>query len=111
MTPWALVERAVESDGTRLELLRRGDHFSVRVNGQLLMNSRVHDSERELARLALEALAAGARAEARVLVGGLGFGYTLAAALAALGPGAHVSVVEIAAAVVRWNRELLGELN
>jgi spermidine synthase len=109
MTPWTLVERAESSDGTRLELLRRGPHFSIRVNGQLLMNSRVHDSEQTLARLALAALSV--RDGARVLVGGLGFGYTLAATLEHLGPSASVTVIEIAPAVVRWNRERLEELN
>jgi spermidine synthase len=111
MTPWTLVDRAEAEDGARLELFRRGSHYSIRVNGSLLMNSRVHDSERALAQLALEALAPEPRAAARVLVGGLGFGYTLAAALGVLGPGAAVSVVEIAGAVIRWNRDLLGELN
>jgi len=111
MTPWTLVDRAEAEDGARLELFRRGSHYSIRVGGSLLRNSRVHDSERALAQLALEALAPDARAAATVLIGGLGFGYTLAAALAALGPGAAVSVVEIAGAVIRWNRDLLGELN
>jgi spermidine synthase len=110
MTPWTLVERADDPDGTRLELLQRGPHFSIRVNGQLLMNSRVHDSERSLAELALAAL--GARAPTTsVLVGGLGFGYTLSAVLERLDAQASVLVVEIAPAVVRWNRERLGELN
>jgi spermidine synthase len=93
----------------RLELLRRGPHFSIRSGGQLLMNSRVHESEQALARLALDALAEPERAS--VLVGGLGFGFTLKAALARLGPAASVSVVEVAPAVIRWNREQLRELN
>jgi spermidine synthase len=109
MTPWTLVERAESPDGTRLELLCRGSHYSIRVNGQLLMNSRVHDSELALAELALAALRE--RENPRVLVGGLGFGYTLAAALERLGPAARVSVCEIAPAVVRWNRERLEALN
>ena len=109
MTPWTLVDRAESPDGTRLELLRRGSHFSIRVNGQLLMNSRVHGSEETLAELAIRALEG--RAHPHVLVGGLGFGYTLAAALERLDPEARVTVVEIAPAVIRWNRELLGELN
>jgi spermidine synthase len=110
MTPWTLLERADDPDGTRLELLQRGPHFSIRVNGQLLMNSRVHDSERSLAELALAAL--GAREPSTsVLVGGLGFGYTLSAVLERLDAQASVLVVEIAPAVVRWNRERLAELN
>ncbi|HTV24649.1 MAG TPA: hypothetical protein VMG12_38420 [Polyangiaceae bacterium] len=109
MTPWTLIETAENPDGMRLELLRRGPHFSIRSGGQLLMNSRVHDSEQALARLALDAF--GAPERASVLVGGLGFGYTLAATLALLGTGGSVTVVEVAPAVIRWNRERLGELN
>jgi spermidine synthase len=109
LTPWTLVERAETADGARLELMRRGPHFSIRVNGRLLMNSRVHDSEQSLAALALGTL--GDRARAQVLVGGLGFGFTLAAALERLGAAASVTVIEIAPAVVRWNREWLGVLN
>lgn len=111
MTPWTLVDSAEPAGGARLELLQRGPHFSIRSGGQLLMNSRVHDSEQALAGKALDALGEARGAEARVLIGGLGFGYTLAAALARLGPGAMVRVVEIAEAVVRWNRERLAELN
>jgi spermidine synthase len=109
MTPWTLLDRVDAADGTRLELLQRGEHFSIRVNGELLMNSRVHDSERALAELALASVAS--RQRPRILIGGLGFGYTLAAALARLGPDAHVEVVEISAAVIRWNGERLGALN
>jgi spermidine synthase len=111
MTPWTLVERAETADGTRIELMRRGAHYSIRVNGQLLMNSRVHDSEEALAELALAALPEPTRQAARVLVGGLGFGYTLAATLARLGPGGCATVSEIAPVVIRWNRERLSELN
>src|SRR5690242_1708702 len=109
MTPWTLVDRSEAADGTLLELLQRGNHFSIRVNGHLLMNSRVHDSGEALAELALHGLRE--RAEVRVLVGGLGFGFTLPATLARLGPSARVWVSEIAPVVVRWNRELLKDLN
>lgn len=109
MTPWALVDMAEAPDGAMMELLRRGNHFSIRVDGHLLMNSRVHGSELALAELGL----AGVRERdgVRVLVGGLGFGFTLAAALERLRPDARVVVSEIAPAVVRWNRELLLDLN
>ncbi|MEY2933486.1 MAG: hypothetical protein RL033_4235 [Pseudomonadota bacterium] len=110
MTPWTLIERSETPDGTRIELMRRGEQFSIRANGEMLMNSRVHGSEEALAEIALDALDARVRAEARVLVGGLGCGYTLAAALSRVGPTASVSVAEIAPAVVRWNRDVLGQL-
>jgi spermidine synthase len=109
MTPWTLVDRSETPDGTRLELLRRGHYFSIRANGALLMNSRVHGSEEQLAQMALQSLSD--RGNAHVLIAGLGCGYTLSAALALLGPAATVSVVEIAPAVVQWNREMLAELN
>jgi spermidine synthase len=109
MTPWTLLDRSDSPDGTRMELLQRGSHFSIRVDGMVLMNSRVHDSEEALAELGLRGLRE--RAEARVLVGGLGFGFTLAAALARLGPSARVWVSEIAPEVIRWNRERLQDLN
>lgn len=46
-----------------------------------------------------------------MLICGLGFGFTLAETLARVGPSASVTVVEVAPAVIRWNREQLGELN
>jgi spermidine synthase len=110
VTPWILIERSETPDGTRLELMRRGDQFSIRANGELLMNSRVHGSEEALADLAIAALPEATRARAQVLVGGLGCGYTLAAALGRVGAAASVTVAEIASAVVRWNRDVLGEL-
>jgi spermidine synthase len=109
MTPWTRIDRADGPDGTRLELFRRGKEYSIRANGELLMNSRVHGSEEALAELAIAALP-GRRAP-KLLVGGLGCGYTLAAALGRLGADGSVTVAEIVPAVVRWNREILGELN
>ena len=109
MTPWTRIDRADAPDGTRLELWRRGKDFSIRANGQLLMNTRVHGSEESLAELALSSLSG--RAKVSVLVGGLGCGYTLAATLPRVGPDASIVVAEVEPAVVRWNRELLGELN
>jgi spermidine synthase len=108
VTPWTLVDQSQTPDGTRLELFQRGKDFSIRANGQLLMNSRVHGSEEELARLGIAPVRE--RAKARVLVGGLGFGYTLAAALNVLEHDAVVTVAELAAAVVRWNEGPLGAL-
>jgi spermidine synthase len=72
------------------------------------MNSRVHGSEDALAELACQKLAD--RPHARVLIGGLGMGFTLAAALQQLGPGAEVVVAELVPEVVTWNRELLSAL-
>ena len=83
--------------------------FSIRVNGQELMQSRQHESELRLARLGCAHLT-GHKAPC-VLIGGLGLGYALRQALEMLGPLAKVVVIELLGAVVEWNREFLGELN
>ena len=83
--------------------------FSIKINGQELMNSRQHESELELARLGC-ALLAGRKAPS-ILIGGLGLGYTLRQALDMLSPHAKVVVSELLGAVVEWNREFFGELN
>ncbi len=91
-----------------LALWRRGDELSIRIGGLELMNSRQHHSEDELGRLACAHVAKSSHP--RVLIGGLGMGFTLRAALDAVGPGASIEVAELLSAVVRWNREVLGEL-
>lgn len=111
MIPWRLIDQSEPGDPTRLELFQRGTEFSIRSNGELLMNSRLHGSEEAQAKIALEALPAALQQRARVLVGGLGCGYTLAAALARVGPEASVAVAEVSPAVIRWNRGLLGEVS
>jgi spermidine synthase len=108
LQPWILIDQARTAGGGALELWRRGSDYSIRTSGQELMSSRMHGSEARLAELALGAL--GDRPRARVLIGGLGCGYTLAAALLALGPNARVVVDEISAAVIAWNRGELGML-
>jgi spermidine synthase len=70
------------------------------------MNSRMHGSERALADLACEAL--GDRPNPRLLIGGLGMGFTLAAALKATGPATEIVVAELVPEVVTWNRTLIG---
>jgi spermidine synthase len=109
MIPWELLDRApVPGNGGELCLYRRGKEFSIRADGRELMNSLVHGSEEALAELACDRIADGSRT--RVLVGGLGMGFTLAAALQRLGARARVVVAELVPAVVTWNRGLLGEL-
>jgi spermidine synthase len=89
-------------------LSQRGDEFAIRKRGAELMNSRQHASEESLATLCCEGL--GKVANARVLVGGLGMGFTLRATLDALAPTARVDVVELVPEVVEWNRTHLGKL-
>lgn len=107
MNRWELLDRAPTPDGRgELTLHRRGDELSIRCDGAELMNSRMHGSEEAMAAMAC----AGQPADVRVLVGGLGMGFTLAAACAAVGPAAVVEVAELVGAVVDWNRGPLGPL-
>jgi spermidine synthase len=107
---WERIDQALVPDGDdRLELWRRGDEFSIRLQrGGELMNSRTFGSERALAAEGLHGL--DAATTACVLIGGLGLGHTLAAALAGLGPQAAVEVAELSAAVTAWNRGPLAHL-
>jgi len=108
MNPWNLIDTAeIPNNGGTLRLYQRGTEHSIAiVGGGELMNSRVFGSEEALAELGCAAIAE--REKARVLVGGLGMGYTLAAALRHLGADAEVVVAELVPAVVRWNRDYLG---
>lgn len=107
MLPWKSIATAEAPDGTALELRRRGDEYLIAADGHDLMSSDDGDSARALADLGCAHIAAGD--PARVLVGGLGMGYTLRAALACVGPAAVVEVAELVAAVAEWNRvELAG---
>jgi spermidine synthase len=108
MKPWETLGTATGPDGSELTLQRRGDEYALRVRGQLLMSSRMHGSEEVLAQAACKGL--GGKPHPRVLIGGMGFGYTLRAALQRLGPGAMVTVVELVPAVVEWNRGVLAPL-
>jgi spermidine synthase len=109
MIPWELLDCA-QVPGSRGEfrLYRRGKEFSIRVNGCELMNSRSHGSEEALAELSSAKIVD--RHCPRVLIGGLGMGYTTAAALRRLGTGSQVVVAELVPAVVEWNRGPLADL-
>jgi spermidine synthase len=109
MIPWQLLDTAqVPGDGDELRLMKRGAEFSIMTGGIELMNSRLSGSEEALASLAFERI--GARPKARVLIGGLGMGFTLRAALAAFGPDAQIVVAELVPGVIRWAHGPLGEL-
>lgn len=90
-------------------LYQHDSDFSIKINRHELMNSRQHESEMELARLGCAHLSD--HAAPCVLIGGLGMGYTLRQTLDMLGPDASVIVSELLPAVVRWNRDFLGQLN
>lgn len=109
MNPWQQLDLATTPDGAgELSLHRRGEEYSIRIDRRELMNSRVHGSEEAMARLACGSL--GSAEGPRVLVGGLGMGYTLAATTGCLPPSARVDVAELMAAVIRWNRGPLAAL-
>lgn len=90
-----------------LRCFRHDRDFSIWIDRTELMSSRVHESEEALAELAIERL--GVREAPRVLVGGLGMGFTLARALALLPANAVIEVAELVPAVIDWNRDLLGQ--
>jgi len=91
-----------------MTLWSRGEEYAIRVDGIELMSSRQHGSEESLAQMACEALVG--RSNPRVLVGGLGMGFTLRAALDALPGDSTVVVAEIVPEVVFWNRKILAPL-
>ena len=108
MKPVELIGQALSRDGTVLKLIRRSDEYVILANGKSLMSSRMHGSEEALATFACRR--AQALKQPRVLIGGLGMGFTLRAALDLLPRDAEVIVAEIVPAVVEWNRGPLGPL-
>ena len=109
MIPWKLVDTAQSpGNGDELRLYERDNEFSIKVGNYELMNSRVYGTEDALGRLGCEKITHNPRA--RVLVGGLGMGYTLRSALNELGMEAQVAVAELVPEVVKWNRDMLAHL-
>jgi len=111
MVPWIhLATATMPGGGGDLRLMQRGAEFSIMADGAIeLMNSRLFGSEEALAALALDRAPAGAAP--RVLIGGLGMGFTLRAALARLGPDARVTVGELVPEVVDWARGPMAEVH
>jgi spermidine synthase len=107
--PWSLIDTAQVPDGDgELRLMRRGAEFSIRLNHNELMNSRLGGSEQALATIACERIST--RARPRILIGGLGMGFTLRAALAVLGTKARIIVAELVPAVSAWARGPMAEV-
>jgi spermidine synthase len=101
MLPWIELATATAPQGGAIRLLRRGDEFSIRLEGgNELMNSRLSGSEDALATLAFDRL--GGRPAPRVLIGGLGMGFTLRAALAVAPSDARLIVSEIVPDLIDW---------
>ncbi len=109
MIPWEFLDSAkIPGQKKDLCLYRRGDEYSIRVGGAELMNSRVHASEDSLAELACRKIAP--QSHPHLLIGGLGMGFTLAAALKYSKNDALITVAEIVPTVVEWNRGALADL-
>lgn len=109
MKPWIHLDSAQMPDGGgELRLMRRDVEFSIMAGSIELMNSRLSGSEEALATLAWDRL--GGRPAPRVLIGGLGMGFTLRAALAVLPADAQVTVAELVPEVVAWARGPLAEV-
>ncbi len=108
MIPWVHLDQTALPDGGVLKLARRGDEFSIRLGGAELMNSRLSASEEALATLTCARLAHTPAPS--ILIGGLGMGFTLRAALGVLGPKARIVVAELLPAVVAWARGPMADL-
>jgi spermidine synthase len=109
MIPWVKLDtaRVPGADG-ELRLMRRGTEFSIMLGANELMNSRLSGSEAALATLACKKIETVTRPH--LLIGGLGMGFTLRAALAVLGPNARMDVAELVPAVVAWARGPMAEI-
>ena len=101
MKKWNLLDQANMPDGNTLSLHERDGRFTIRVAGIDLMSTHQHASEEKLAELACAHIRT--KPGARVLIGGLGFGFTLRAAMAAVSKDASLVVAEIMPAIISWN--------
>ncbi len=110
MIRWVELGRAnVPGGGGELRLMQRGTEFSIMAGAIELMNSRLSGSEETLASLTRRRL--GERPSPRVLVGGLGMGFTLRAALGVWGADAAITVAELVPEVVAWARGPLAHIH
>ena len=108
MIPWSLLDKAQVPGGGELRLMQRGTEFSIRLGHNELMNSRVSGSEEALATIACARIQA--RPRPQILIGGLGMGFTLRAALAMLGTEARIMVAELVPAVLKWAHGSMAEV-
>ena len=109
MIPWILLDKApIPGSSKELLLYQRDKEYSLKINTDELMNSRVHNSEDALAQLACPRNTQ--KKQKHVLIGGLGMGFTLRAALNNLSARARVTVAELMPGVVKWNRGHLSSL-
>lgn len=108
MRPFETLDRVTTPEGRELSLHHHDGHYFIHLDGEELMSTWVHGSESALAEMACRDLSSLRRP--RVLIGGLGLGFTLRAALAVLPEDAEVMVAELFPKVVEWNRAHLTDL-
>ncbi|NBC35114.1 spermidine synthase [Novosphingobium sp. FSY-8] len=107
MSGYQLVDTAHVPGGAELRLIRKGDEFAIVLEQHELMSTDIVASEEALATMTCERLD---RPAAQMLIGGYGMGFTLRAALAALGAQAEVVVAEIAPAIIAWARGAMHQI-
>jgi len=108
MIPWVQLGKAAVPGGGELRLMRRDSEFSIRLGAEELMNSRISGSEEALATLACARIRD--RPRPRVLIGGLGMGFTLRSALSVLRADAQIDVAELIPAVAQWAENEMAEI-
>ena len=109
MIPWKRIHTApIPASEALIHLYQRGQEYSIRVGVDELMNSRVHGSETALAQLACSRIAN--RPSPAILIGGLGMGFTVAAALQQIKKGGRITVAELIPEIEEWNRGILAHL-
>lgn len=103
-----LIGTATVPGGEALKLFRRGGDFVIMLGGNELMNSRTSGSEEKLATIVCDRLES--RQAPSLLIGGYGMGFTLRAALSALGPEASLTVAELVPEIIDWARGPMADL-
>ncbi len=102
MKKWTTLGETATSDGKKIQLRERDGRYVISLDGAELMSNREVESEKKLAELACDGLKD--KPKVKVLIGGLGMGFTLRAALAATGPDAKVVVAELMPEIIKWNQ-------
>lgn len=102
-----LIDTTQIEDGVRLELYSHGRDFMIVLGRNELMSTRMRFSEEQLAELTLTKLG---KANARILIGGYGMGFTYRAAAARLGPSAQIVIAEISEKIVDWAKGPMTDL-
>jgi spermidine synthase len=108
MLPWLHLDTAQIPGGGELRLMQRGSQFVIKLGSNELMNSRLTATEQALATIACDKIRTCA--QPKILIGGLGMGFTLRASLIVLGPQAKIIVAELVPEVVAWARGPMAQL-